>query len=271
MATGTLVGYLREAGLGSRRACFRLIQEGRVTVNGEAAGAASMPVDPEADSVSVDGTNVAGGVPKVYLKVNKPRGVISTTRDNRGRRTVTSMAPREMRGMRLFPVGRLDAESTGLLLLTNDGELANGLMHPRYGVEKEYHVEMDRGMSEAELGALEEGVIINGERTSEAAVKRLEDREGIWYSIVLREGRKRQIRLMLTAVGRTAQSIQRVRIHNLRLGRLPEGQVGELSRKEVRRLREVLDFGSGTPPSLRQAQGRLQSSPIEGEEVRREE
>ena len=244
MATGTLVAYLRDAGVGSRRHCFRLIQEGKVTVNGQKAEAASMSVDPEVDAVMVEGTPVGVETRKVYLKVNKPRGVITTTRDDRGRRTVMSMAPRSMRGMRLFPVGRLDADTTGLLLLTNDGELANGLMHPRYGVEKEYYVELDRGLSEAELQALEEGVIINGERTSAAAVNQLPEQQGAWYSMVLKEGRKRQIRLMLTAVGRGVRSIQRVRIHNLRLGRLPEGQVGELSQKEVRRLREVLDFGS---------------------------
>ena len=245
MASSTLIAYLRDAGVGSRRHCFRLIQEGRVTVNGQVAGAASMPVDSESDTVMVEGRPVSGEVHKVYLKVHKPRGVISTTRDNRGRRTVMSMMPRAMGGMKLFPVGRLDAESTGLLLLTNDGELANWLMHPRYGVEKEYHVELDRGLSEEEREALEKGVVINEERTSPAEVRRMADREGAWYSVVLKEGRKRQIRLMLTAVGRTAQSIQRVRIHNLRLGKLPEGQVGELSRREVRRLREVLDSGPG--------------------------
>ena len=260
MATGTLVAYLRDAGVGSRRQCFRLIQEGKVTVNGKGAEAASMSVDPEVDTVMVEGRMVSRDVRMVYLKVNKPRGVITTTRDDRGRRTVMSMAPRSMRGIRLFPVGRLDADTTGLLLLTNDGELANGLMHPRYGVEKEYHVELDRGLSEAELGALEEGIVINGERTSEAEVNLLPEREGIWYSMVLREGRKRQIRLMLTAAGRTAKSIQRVRIHNLRLGRLPEGQVGELSQKEVRRLREVLVQKPGeSPPS--------QSSPVNRVEV----
>ena len=257
MASGTLIGYLRDAGVGSRRQCFRLIQEGRVTVNGRGAEAAAMGIDPEVDAVSVDGKSVGVQLRKVYLKVNKPRGVISTTRDDRGRRTVMSMAPRAMRGMRLFPVGRLDAETTGLLLLTNDGELANGLTHPRYGVEKEYWVELDRGLSEAEFRALEEGVIINGERTSAASVRRMSERKGAWYSVVLKEGRKRQIRLMLTAVGRVVRSIQRVRIHNLRLGRLPEGQTGELSRKEVRRLREVLE--PETPPS--------QSSPIKGEEA----
>ncbi len=223
-----------------------------------------MPVDPDVDAVMVEGTLVGVEARKVYLKVNKPRGVITTTRDDRGRRTVMSMAPRSMRGMRLFPVGRLDADTTGLLLLTNDGELANGLMHPRYGVEKEYYVELDRGLSEAEMRALEEGVIINGERTSAAAVNRLPEQQGARYSMVLKEGRKRQIRLMLTAVGRGVRSIQRVRIHNLRLGRLPEGQVGELSQKEVRRLREVLDQGprySSTP--LRSAQNDMW---IEGEE-----
>ena len=209
-------------------------------VNGEEAEAASMSIDPEVDEVSVDGKLVGVGARRVYLKVNKPRGVLSTTRDERGRRTVMSMVPRSMRGMRLFPVGRLDAETTGLLLLTNDGELANGLMHPRYGVEKEYFVEVDGELSAEEVEALERGVVINGERTSEAKILRLDEREGAWYSIVLREGRKRQLRLMLTAVGRGVRSIQRVRIHNLRLGRLPEGQTGELSQKEVRRLREVL-------------------------------
>lgn len=198
-----------------------------------------MPIDPEADTVEVDGKAVGVEVQKVYIKVNKPRGVISTTRDDRGRRTVMSMVPRAMRGMRLFPVGRLDADTTGLLLLTNDGELANLLMHPRYGVEKEYRVELDRVLAAPEREALEEGIVINGERTSPADVTLLQDQEETWYSIVLKEGQKRQIRLMLTAVGREIRSIQRVRIHNLRLGRLPEGQVGELSRKEVRRLRDV--------------------------------
>ena len=144
-----------------------------MTVNGVEAEAASMSVDPDVDAVLVDGKPVAGELRKVYLKVNKPRGVISTTWDDRGRRTVMSMTPRALRGMKLFPVGRLDAETTGLLLLTNDGELANALMHPRFGVEKEYHVELDGGLSEAEQGALEEGVVINGERTSEAEVNRL--------------------------------------------------------------------------------------------------
>ena len=116
MASGTLIGYLTGAGIGSRRHCFRLIKEGRVTVNGRGAEALSMPVDPDADTVLVDDQPVAGEVRKVYLKVNKPRGVISTTRDDRGRRTVMSMAPRTLRGLRLFPVGRLDAETTGLLL-----------------------------------------------------------------------------------------------------------------------------------------------------------
>ncbi len=241
MASGTLIAYLTGAGVGSRRHCFRLIKEGRVSVNGHGAEALKMPVDPDADTVLVDGLPVAGEVQKVYVKVHKPRGVISTTRDDRGRRTVMSMVPRALRGMRLFPVGRLDADTTGLLLLTNDGELANALMHPRYGVEKEYHVELDVELSEAEQGALEEGVVINGERTSPAEVSHQWEREGAWYSIVLKEGRKRQIRMMLVAVGRGVRSIQRVRIHNLRLGRLPEGQVGELSKKEVRRLREVLD------------------------------
>ena len=153
----SLISFLTAAGVGSRRHCFRLLTQGKVMVNEEIAMGSAMPVDPKLDSVVVDGRRVHVVRRKVYLKMNKPRGVISTTKDDRGRDTIMELVPRTLRGMRLFPVGRLDADTTGLLLITNDGDMANRLTHPRFEVEKEYHVVLDDVLTTSQKDALVSG------------------------------------------------------------------------------------------------------------------
>ena len=236
----SLISFLTSAGVGSRRHCFQLLTTGKVLVNNEAVLRSSTPVHPDADVVTVEGQRVYLVSRKIYLKLNKPAGVISTTSDDRGRPTIMDLVPQPFRDMRLFPVGRLDANTTGLLLLTNDGNLANRLTHPRFEVEKEYHVELDDTLTPSQQKALMEGVTINGQQTAPAQLRQLAQKDEAWYSIIVHEGRKRHIRLMCMAVGRIVRTLKRVRIHNLRLGQLPLGKVEELSLKELEDLLAVV-------------------------------
>ena len=233
----TLLRVLTGAGIGPRRACFRLITEGKIAVNGEVVTNATLDVDPAADVIEADGRRVGASAPHVYLKVNKPAGVLSAVSDARGRPTVTGLLPAEFRGLRLFPVGRLDMDSTGLALMTNDGSLAYRLMHPSYGYEKEYHVRLKSPLTDADVQALSHGVLLDGQRTAPAKVSRIPDREGEWYAVTLAEGRKRQVRRMLASVGAPPTALERVRIHTLRLGDLAPGEARELTAEELAALR----------------------------------
>ena len=231
-----LLRVLTGAGLGPRRACFRLIAEGRVTVNGETVTQATREVDPAADVIEADGRRVAAAGPRVYVKLNKPAGVLSAVTDARGRPTVADLVPPEHRRLRLFPVGRLDMDSTGLVLMTNDGDLAYRLMHPSHGYEKEYHVELKAALTDEDARALARGVPLDGRPTAPAHVAPLE-REGAWYSVTLAEGRKRQVRRMLASLGAPPLSLERVRIHTLRLGALAPGEARELTAEELAALK----------------------------------
>lgn len=232
-----LLRVLTGAGLGPRRACFRLITEGRVTVNGEPVTQATRDVDPAAAVIEVDGRRVAAAQPHVYVKLNKPAGVLSAVTDARGRPTVTGLVPPEYRRLRLFPVGRLDMDSTGLVLMTNDGGLAYRLMHPSYGCEKEYHATLKMSLTDADVRALSKGMMLDGQRTAPARVSRLHDRPGIWYAVTLAEGRKRQVRRMLAGLGKPPTGLERVRIHTLTLGNLAPGEARELTAEEVAALK----------------------------------
>ena len=234
----SLINLLTSAGVGSRRRCFDLLTRGKVQVNGSEEDRPSTPVDPDVDVVQVEGQSVHPVDRKVYLKLNKPTGVVSTTSDERGRPTVIDLVPKDYKCLRLFLVGRLDVNTTGLILLTNDGDLANRLTHPRYEVEKEYHALLNQPLTADQRVALKEGVTINGRRTASTVVRRLTGAQEPWYSVILREGRKRQVRLMFTAVGRSVRSLRRVRIHTLNVGSLPLGAVEELSTEEISRLLE---------------------------------
>jgi 23S rRNA pseudouridine2605 synthase len=224
---------LARAGLGSRRSCEDLIRQGRARVNGRTASLGDR-IDPAADLVEVDGVRVPLDPELRYFALNKPRGVVTTARDPQGRADVSSLLPR---GPRVFPVGRLDRDTEGLLLLTNDGDLANRLMHPRYGVEREYLVEVDVRPSEGALARLTRGVELeDGPARARRARLVGEARERWAIEVVMTEGRKREVRRMLATVGLPVRRLVRVRVGPLRLGRLGPGEVRELEPAEVRDL-----------------------------------
>jgi 23S rRNA pseudouridine2605 synthase len=212
----------------SRRAADGLIAAGRVRVGGEVVTDPARDVD-GSSAVSVDGREVEPETHEVWA-VHKPAGVTSTAREPGRRRAVVELVDSPLR---LYPVGRLDADSSGLILLTNDGELANRLTHPRYGVPRTYRVRLRRAPNDRELRRLREGVELEDGRTAPARVRRRGRRE---IEITIREGRNRQVRRMAEAVGNRAESLVRVAFGSLRLGRLPEGGARRLSAREVERL-----------------------------------
>ena len=220
-----LAKYLAHSGVASRRAAEELIASGRVSVGGETVTDPARDVD-EGSGVEVDGTAVVPE-PREVWALNKPAGVVSTAREPGSRQAVTELvdSPR-----RLYPVGRLDAESTGLILLTNDGELANRLTHPRYGVPKTYRVALARPPSEDELERLRQGVELEDGPTAAAEVSREGDRE---LAITIREGRKRQVRRMAEAVGNRVEALTRTRIGSLELANLAPGDARLLDEGEV--------------------------------------
>ncbi len=228
--------YLAEAGLGSRRGCEELIRAGRVTVGGLVAALGSN-VDADADAVALDGRPVILQA-KEYWLLNKPFGVLSAAVDTRGRRTVVECVPT---AARVFPVGRLDLNSTGVLLLTNDGELAARLLHPRYHVEKEYLVTARGNVALKALEELREGVALEEGRTSPAQVRVVESGSGYGATvtrllITVHEGRKRQVRRMLETVGYRVVTLHRTRFAGLSDVGLEPGQARPLTRAEVDRL-----------------------------------
>lgn len=224
-----LAKFLAHGGVASRRRAEAIIAAGRVTVGGEVVRDPARDVG-EADDVRVDGSPVGAERREVWL-VNKPAGVVSTAREPGSRPAVVELVET---AARLYPVGRLDADSTGLLLLTNDGELANRLTHPRYEVAKTYRARLRRAPSERELERLRAGVELEDGPTAPATVNRLGERE---IEIVLREGRNRQVRRMAEAVGNRVTALRRVAFGSLRLGDLAEGKARRLSEQEVEALR----------------------------------
>ena len=226
---------LAQAGIESRRAAEEMILAGRVAVNGRICTLLGTKVDPEHDAISVDGKPIPRHVKKIYLMLNKPSGFITTVSDPEHRPTVMDLVPRNSR---IYPVGRLDANSEGLILLTNDGEFANLLAHPRYSYEKEYHVAVPGMVREEDLRALREGVVIEGFRTSPAKVRVLSsDGKVTWLSTTIHEGRNRQVRRMLHSLGYGVDRLMRVRIGPLWLGSLPRGAYRSLTPAEIRKMR----------------------------------
>jgi 23S rRNA pseudouridine2605 synthase len=232
-----LAKYLAHSGVASRRAAERLIANGRVSVGGKTVTDPARDVD-EDSRVAVDGGVVAPEPREVYA-LNKPPGVMSTARDPGGHPTVVSLVPSKRR---LYPVGRLDADSTGLILLTNDGELANRLMHPRYEVPKTYRVDVRPSpIGEASLRALREGIELEDGPTAPARVRRLAPGR---IEITIREGRNRQVKRMCEALGHRVTSLQRTAFGPLRLSGLEEGDHRRLTPAEVERLRKATSEGA---------------------------
>jgi 23S rRNA pseudouridine2605 synthase len=226
-----LAKFLAHAGVASRRKAEEIIAKGLVTVGGEVVTDPARDVG-DADDVRVNGTPVAAEAREVWA-VNKPAGVVSTAREPGSRRAVVDLVETEAR---LYPVGRLDADTTGLLLLTNDGELANRLTHPRYEVPKTYRVRLRALISDRDLERLRGGVELEDGPTAPAQVRRLGERE---VEITIREGRNRQVRRMAEAVGNEVVGLRRVSFGPLRLGGLKEGKARRLSEDEIARLREA--------------------------------
>jgi 23S rRNA pseudouridine2605 synthase len=220
-----LAKYLAHGGIASRRMAEKIIAGGRVTVAGEVVRDPARDVG-EGDDVRVDGSPVGAEALEVWA-VNKPAGVVSTAREPGSRKAVVELVDSRAR---LYPVGRLDADSTGLLLLTNDGALANRLTHPRYEVRKAYRVQLHRPPAEGDLRRLASGVQLEDGPTAPAQVRRLGERE---IEVVLREGRNRQVRRMAEAIGNDVVALRRVRFGPVTLGTLPAGEARRLSEAEV--------------------------------------
>ncbi|MCD6358766.1 MAG: rRNA pseudouridine synthase [Dehalococcoidia bacterium] len=230
-----LLKTLTEAGVGSRRRLADAIRNGRVRVNGVVAEDFRQPIDLRKDSILVNGVLVNLKPQKsVYLLLNKPKGCLSTTSDDRGRMTVLDILPSKYRSLRLYPVGRLDKNTTGLLLLTNDGELTYRLTHPKFECEKEYLFYINSILKANEKMRLQQGVKLEDGKTSPARVRRIASSPPFNYSITIREGKKRQVRLMLAHLGHRVLALKRIREGDLILGDLQERKVRELNPKEVR-------------------------------------
>jgi 23S rRNA pseudouridine2605 synthase len=227
-----LAKFLAHGGVASRRAAEEVIASGRVTVGGEVVTDPARDVG-DGDDVRVDGRRVSAESSEVWA-VNKPLGVVSTAREPGARKAVVELVRSDAR---LYPVGRLDADSSGLLLLTNDGDLANRLTHPRYEVPKAYRVGLSRRPSEADLRRLASGVELEDGRTAPAEVRRLGEQE---LEIVLREGRNRQVRRMAEAIGNRVVTLRRVRFGPVELGALGDGEARRLAEREVAELRRYL-------------------------------
>ena len=229
-----LAKYLAHAGVASRRSAEALIAQGRVTVEDETVTDPARDVA-QGSRVSVDGRTLQGAEPRVVYALNKPVGVHSTARDTHGRPTVTQLMPD--RGLRLYPVGRLDADTSGLILLTNDGELANRLTHPRYQVPKTYRAKLaGPAVGEDALNALRRGVQLQDGLTAPAGVRRMRRNE---IELTIREGRNRQVRRMCEAVGHPVLELQRTGFGPLALGRLAPGAHRRLRAAELERLRAL--------------------------------
>lgn len=237
---------LASAGIASRRASEEIIRQGRVEVNGRVVTELGAKADPAVDDVRVDGIPLPRPEPPVYIMLHKPLGVLSTASDERGRTTVLDLVPV---AERLYPVGRLDASSEGLILLTNDGPLTEKLTHPRYGHKREYRALVYRHPTEEELRRVRRGLILEDGPTGPAvaevigpAGQRRErlpppDRDHAWLKIVIREGRKRQVRRMCEVIGHPVKRLIRVGMGPLSLGGLAAGKYRLLRPEEVEKLR----------------------------------
>jgi 23S rRNA pseudouridine2605 synthase len=227
-------------GLASRRKAEALISAGRVTVNGKVVTELGTKVDPGCDHVKVDGKHISQAQPHVYLMLNKPKHVMSTLDDPGGRPTVKDF----LRGIsvRVFPVGRLDFDSEGLMLLTNNGDLAQALLHPRYHVPKTYLIKLKGVLTNEEIRELECGVELDDGMTSPATVKKIRKAEqNSWIEITIHEGRKHQVKRMLEAVGHPVLRLMRIKMGPLLLGALEPGEFRYLEDREANALRALVE------------------------------
>ncbi len=223
--------FLANSGVASRRACDELIKDGVVKINGKICSCGD-DVDISKDSVTVNGKLVNVVKKYEYYIMNKPKGYVCTVKDDKGRKTVMDLLPQKMK--RLFPVGRLDYDTEGLLILTNDGDLTFKLTHPKNEVPKTYLVKTEKPVSDEDLAKLRSGVIIDGIKTKKCNVRLIETlKSGSKLHVTITEGRNRQVRKMFEAVNNNVDFLKRIKIGDLTLSGLNRGEVRQLSAREV--------------------------------------
>ena len=231
--------YLASCGVASRRGADKLIEEGRVKVNGKVVTELGKSVNPANDSVAVDGQKVKPVAEYSYIMLYKPKGCITTDRNKKGKKTVFDYLT-DVNIPHLVPVGRLDYDTEGLLILTNDGDLTYSLTHPSHEVEKTYLVKVNGEMPEHKLAQLRKGVIVDGEKTNRSRVKLIEYKDGISrLRVTITEGRNRQIRKMFEAVEREVIFLKRITVGDLKLGGLARGAYRYLSDEEIAYLKSL--------------------------------
>jgi pseudouridine synthase len=229
--------FLSHNGIASRRAAMELVQKGRVTVNGKVVSEPSTPVDPARDKITFDGKLVEAKQFS-YILLNKPAGYVTTKEDAHAEKTVMDLLPRNLQ--HLVPVGRLDLDSEGLLLLTNDGDLAHRLTHPKFGVDKTYLVWIGGKLLAEKKRRVEQGVLVEGVKTAPCKISDLkETEEQSEFLLTIHEGRKRQIRLMMKAVGCAVRYLKRVAQGPLKINDLPTGKWRELLPDEIKQLKAI--------------------------------
>ncbi len=232
--------YLAECGIASRRKCEALVLEGRVAVNNKKITALATEVDPENDLVAVDDKPIKPIGKHLYIMLNKPKGYVCTTSDEHGRKTVMDFFEGKYPGKRIFPVGRLDYDTEGLLLLTTDGDLANRLMHPRNEIGKTYVAKVEGEVSEAELNKLRSGVVLDGIKTKKCKVRLVGMENNVSrIEVVITEGRNRQVRRMFESINRDVIFLKRTAIGEIKLGGLYRGNFRELKDSEAEYLKKL--------------------------------
>lgn len=232
--------FLAECGIASRRNCETLVTAGRVKVNGKRVTMLATDVDPEFDLVSVDEKPVKPIARHLYLALNKPKGYVCTTNDEFGRKTVMDFFEGKYPGKRIFPVGRLDYDTEGLLILTTDGDLSNRLMHPRNEIPKTYVAKIEGEIAESDLNKLRQGVILDGVKTKKCKVRLLGTENNVSrVEVVITEGRNRQVRRMFESINRDVIFLKRTAIGDIKLGGLYRGNFRELKENEIEYLKNV--------------------------------
>lgn len=232
--------FLAEASMGSRRKMVEAMKEGKVKVNGKTIQDPRFTIDPAVDEVRLLNKIVPAVAPKTYVMLHKPVGVVTTMSDERGRKTVVDLLPKSLADLRLFPIGRLDQDTEGLLILTNDGELAYKLTHPKFEHEKEYEVTIAAELTPKQLREVRQGMLLEDGWTAPARLKQLFIAQHVTYALTIHEGRKRQIRRMFERLGYRVLTLKRIRIGGLELDRqLKPGAVRTLTPAEVELLQQT--------------------------------
>ena len=226
--------FLSNSGLASRRKCDQLIEEGKVFVNGKQVTELGSQINEKKDKVTVEGKTITLPSSFVYIKLNKPKGYSCTAQDEKGRKTIYDLIDSEER---LFSIGRLDYDTEGLILLTNDGDFANKVAHPKFNIDKEYRVTVEGEIKESEMAVMRKGVVVDGQRMPSAIVNFISYENGnTKLSVIIDEGQNRQIRRMFEAIGKTIKLLKRVRIGQVRLGGLRRGDYKDLTEVELNSL-----------------------------------